>query len=48
MSKASNSMIGDHKYFLKEKFSNSKAAGKPWQIFVGGESLFYVISNEYE
>jgi len=36
LSNSSNTMIGDHRYFMQEKFAKSKAAGKPWQVFVAG------------
>jgi hypothetical protein len=40
MKNPNNTMIGDHKYFMETKFSESKAAGKPWQVFVAGKVEF--------
>jgi hypothetical protein len=36
MNDPNNTMIGDHKYFMQSKFAESKAAGRPWQVFVAG------------
>lgn len=47
MSNASNSIIGDHKYFVEDKFAKSKAAGKPWQVFVGATGLGPSITPDF-
>lgn len=44
MYNASNTMIGDHRYFMQDKFAQSKAAGKPWQIFVAGAFFLHIFA----